>query len=293
MKNTSQQKSFKISYDTPETADHTMDAEELGGSLISLSKVIKNADKLLNGEDSEVDVEVKAHNEGSYELEIITWLKDGGIDILQALGFSVVGGAFTSGTLIGLIKAIKGRKIEAKTQQQDNQVRLTLEDNDTITCSKEVASLISNYAVVKDLEDVILKPTKGSSSGSVKLINEAGEIGSVEVSEADYFKAPPRSAMREETEHEEEREAVFTVVALESPTGWKLKLPPDDTEYTVKMADERFLERVNDGDKQFVKGELFKLKLKTIERELDGKTTYTRIVTEVLRHRTSADRKII
>lgn len=292
MKKNSQQKSFKISYDTPETADHTMDAEELGSSLVSLSKVIKNADKILNGEDSEVDVEVRAHNQGSYELEIITWLKDGGIDILKTLGFSFAGAAFTAGSLIGLIRELKGRRIESRSNK-DEKVTLQLEDGETIECSEGVAELISSYNVMKDLEDVIVKPTKDAKSGSIKLTSEDGNQGELDILDRDYFKAPPRSSMRQETEYEEECEAVFTVVALESPTGWKLKLPPDDTEYSVKMADERFLERVNDGDKQFVKGELFKIKLKTIERELDGKTTYTRIVTEVLRHRAAAERKII
>ena len=183
-------------------------------------------------------------------------------------------------------------RLESRSNK-DEKVTLQLEDGETIECSEGVAELISSYNVMKDLEDVIVKPTKDAKSGSIKLTSEDGNQGELDILDRDYFKAPPRSSMRQETEYEEECEAVFTVVALESPTGWKLKLPPDDTEYSVKMADERFLERVNDGDKQFVKGELFKIKLKTIERELDGKTTYTRIVTEVLRHRAAAERKII
>ena len=52
---------FQISYDTLETANHTIDAEKLGEAIVSMSKVLKNANKVINGEESELSLEVEAH----------------------------------------------------------------------------------------------------------------------------------------------------------------------------------------------------------------------------------------
>ena len=90
---------FKISYDTDETIDHTIDAEHLGQAIISTAKALKNADKIINGESSELELDVQAHSEGSFVVEFVTFINSVGINPLTVLGF--VTGNGVAATVLG------------------------------------------------------------------------------------------------------------------------------------------------------------------------------------------------
>jgi hypothetical protein len=59
------------------------------------------------------------------------------------------------------------------------------------------------------------------------------------------------------------------------------------------MNDSGFIERINNRKKEFLQGDMFEIKLKTVSRELDGKSSTSRSIEEVIRHRVDKSRKII
>ena len=100
-------KEFKLSYKLSSTEDHTIDAEVLGKSLTNMAGMLKEADKIVNGEESEIKVQVRAHEEGSFMVDMVTWLNEGGIDILRTLGITLTTGAVGTATFFQKVKAIR------------------------------------------------------------------------------------------------------------------------------------------------------------------------------------------
>jgi len=283
---------LKLSYDLTSTEDHTIDAAVLGNSLIHMAKLVKESDKLLNGEHSDAKVEVKAHSEGSFIVEAVIWLQEGGIDVLKALGMTLAGATGTAATFFSAVKALKNRTIKQRIRKNDGKWTLTLDDDTEMECPDDVVELLDNHSVRSHAAELINKPTKNNESAAVKFQvgNETVEV--IEQDEVEYFKAPAKKTMQSETTREQIVNARFTVISLEKKTGWKIRLP-DDEEVTVKIEAEAFWERINRSEAAFIKGELFEMKLKTITKTLDGKPSYTRSITDVIRHRVEESKKLI
>lgn len=67
---------FTLIFDGAALQTHEMDVRNLGQALIAMGDLIQAANAEVNGSSTQVEVKVKAHTAGSYEVEFI----------LQALG---------------------------------------------------------------------------------------------------------------------------------------------------------------------------------------------------------------
>lgn len=293
-----EERKFTISYDFPTTEDHTIDAKTLGVSLVNVAELIMEGDKILNGEHSAVKVEVKANKEGSFEIEFVAWLQSGGIDILKALGITAVATTPASATLFGMIKHLKNRVIKASfirrsptTGEMENF--LQLDDDTEVKCDKSVQDLLQSHTVRTKLANVIEKPAKGIDNAVVKFFDgdRPGEPLLLENEDIELFKAPPKKIYESTEVTTESVNLVFVQINNTSRNGWKAKRLDD--EISVKMDDTAFLARINAKQDFPVKDELFEVVMETTKRIYEGKTTYSYIIIEVTRHRTTADRKII
>lgn len=283
---------FKLSYDSNSTADHTIDASILGTSLINMADLIKESTKVLNGEEAEARVEVQAHEPGSFIVEFVAWLDAGGIDVLRALGLITTTSAASVGTVFAALKALRNRK-QIEKQILNDIAEITFEDGEKVQIPVTVDKLVSNFSIRKHISEVVKKASDFEERATVRLLDDDDQvIEEVEPDEVEYFKAPSRKLMAEEITTEETKNVVFTVVALESKTGWKIRLPDGD-EVSARMNDEAFMERINKRERQFIKGDMFEIKLKTVERIVDGKVSTTRYIEKVIRHRVEESRKVL
>lgn len=183
-----------IRYDGAALADHSIDVAHLAPSLLALSEIIKNANKLVNGDKAGIKVMVNANLEQNcFELNLeLMWsvyeqakslvghedvqsLKE----ILEWLGI-IGGGAITGG--IGfwqLIKVLKGRKIEsAEIFERDgkNLVRIKTESKNVEEASKEAFQLYSNVNN-RRLASEFLSPLKEDGYDNVEFDSaEKGKI---------------------------------------------------------------------------------------------------------------------
>lgn len=283
---------FKLSYDSNSTADNTIDASILGTSLINMSELIKESTKVLNGEEAEARVEVQAHEPGSFIVEFVAWLDSGGIDVLRALGLVSSASAVTAGTVFSALKTLRNRK-QLEKRVIDDITEITFEDGEKIQIPVTVDKLVSNFSIRKHISEVVKKASDFEDGATVRLLDGNDQlVEEVVPDEVEYFKAPSRKLMAEEITTEETKNVVFTVVALESKTGWKIRLPDGD-EVSARMNDEAFMERINNRERQFIKGDMFEIKLKTVERIVDGKVSTTRYIEKVIRHRVEESRKVL
>ncbi|WP_050924492.1 hypothetical protein [Vibrio harveyi] len=275
---------FKMSYDMKETEDHTIDAELLGNSILSMSRALRNSDKLINGESSNIRVEVRAHEEGSYVVEFVTWLNEGGADVLQVLGITAGIGAAAKGTVFGVIEQIKNQKIVAKIRKKDGSVTLKTNAGESIVCDEKVARIVTDQLVRKELDRVINVPISGKENAKFVLKTENDdELKVVESDIADNYKALPPKTLTEMEETTKQVTIYFSQVNFDAATGWKCKMPDGEIE-TVRMNDEAFRNRINQGYEEFSKTKPCLVKLKEIVTTKANNTTTTRYtIEEVIR----------
>lgn len=285
---------FTLTYDTSDTEEHIIDAVSLGKSLVSMSLAVKQAGKILNGESSYIEVKVKAHSEGSFAIEyVVEWLSSGGIDVLQAMGISSPITAIAHAGVIEKIKQLKNRIIVNKARKlKGDGWQLELDDGTKVDCSDSEDKLLDNHFFLKELEKTIYTPVVGCENVTVKITDQDGQETKIPQAEVDYFRAPPRKDMQETDENIKQVNIEFVQINLEGKTGWKIKLP-DGEEVSARMDAEDFLERISSRKRSFSKGDVFQIKLKTVEKTLDGKTTTSRNIIEVVRHRVAKKRKIV
>jgi hypothetical protein len=278
---------LKIAYGGKAYEDSEIDAKTLGEALTSLGALIEHAEKIINGEDSEVQVTVRATKEGSFELLVAVL---GGLETLKALGF-VSGAAVASGSLLGIIEWLKGRKISEVTIDKTKKTSTIEVDGETITCSTEVQRLVTSPIIRKEIDKLVYRPLLTEEESSFKIQN--GQKNVIKVAKADVstFKAPKSTTEQKSHVESFTKNVHFSRVNFNSSTGWKMVLP-DDVEVTTSMNDKAFLERVSANEAIFSKDDLFVVEYSETVKENNGvlgSPKYT--VEKVVRHRAAEGRK--
>jgi len=282
---------FQISYDTDETKDHTIDARKLGLAIVSTSDALKNADKIINGESSEVELDVKAHSEGSFVVEFVTYLNNSGVNPLSILGLIPV----TAGTatVFGALKQLGERKIKMMQPTASGKAKLTLSDKTEIELPQNVADLISSKVMRDSIDTIVKAPLDGVKDAKFIIKDENGsDFFTVEETEVSSYTKMQQNIVDEVTEIDETKNVKFIHVNFEGASGWKVRYT-DGEPVTVKMKDEAFLERINKDKENFSKGDTFAVKIKTTKTHRHGTTPlYSRELIEVLRNRTEKGRQL-
>ncbi|KJF90055.1 hypothetical protein [Photobacterium leiognathi] len=274
---------FKLSYDMEETANHTIDAETLGHSILSLSNAIKSSNRLINGEQSDLQVKVRAHQEGSFMVEFVTWLNTGGADVLQILGISTAVGVGCANTVLGAMEALKGRKIVGSLKR-DGKVILKTKDGEEHELEPNIAKILLNKDVRKDIETVFTTPIENKDDAKLIIKNENDDEVIVVVSEdAAAFRKLPQKTLEQVEEETNQMTIHFSQVNFESATGWKFKLPNGEIE-SVRMNHEAFISRINQGYEEFSKTKPCLVMMKTVKTtKPDGSVNTRYTIEEVIR----------
>ncbi|OBU37894.1 hypothetical protein [Photobacterium phosphoreum] len=276
-------KVFKCSYDMPSTKEHTIDAELLGTTILSLAKAIKTSDKIINGKDASIQLNVKAHEEGSFVVEFVAWVNQSGFDILDILGITL-GTPIVGGTVFGALEQIKENKIVAKVKKQNQQYQLELSDGSFIECTEQVANIVTDPHVRGDLAKVISNPICGNKDSKFIVKDEDDNpILNVDGESALNFKSIPNSTLEEVTNELKQVTIHFSQVNFDGPSGWKCALPSGDI-VSVRMRDAAFRDRINKGYEEFSKTKPSLVKLLTVEKKkADGSITLSYYIEEMIR----------
>ncbi|MAD90274.1 MAG: hypothetical protein CMK64_11260 [Pseudoalteromonas sp.] len=287
---------FSIYYRSKSTENHTIDAEELGHSIVSFAKAIKQANRLINGPESDISIDVRAHKPGSFgvEFEVIQLLENAR-NVLEYLGVASATGAITGGSLIALIKKIGSRKIAATIKKTSGKSIIELDDGEEIECDTSLEELATNPEFRQHYENVFFNPVKDDDAAviSIKDLN-GSEIEKVELSEVESFKKIDSRSINSKTE-QSIKNIRFTQVNFDSGSrGWRAEVPGVDKDVAIKVADEAFLSAVDKSETALVKGSLFEVKLATkIFYKINQSPTYKYTILQVMRHRTNKDNKLV
>ena len=247
---------FIVAYEGDALAEHTMSVRDLAPALLALGEAFDRANDLLNGNRSAVSLEIRATQQGSFELVLI--LESAISAALPVLSGDFVTaavnmkGLFFSGGLISLIKRLRGAAPRVVGQENGN---LILEiDRLRLEVPPEVLRLYNDPVLRKQLEPVV-QPVARNGIDRVVFRDRQQTLESVEKGDVSSF-----VARNESSEEAITTETVFprqrlrpAAVTFERDGKWRL----NDGERTrwYAMNDTTFAEEVADGRLRFGSGD--------------------------------------
>ncbi len=272
---------FRIAYDGAALRDHAMDVRDLAPALLSFGQLLERANFLLNGDKASVRLNVRALSSGSFgiDLELAQSLYTQatqfltGDFIVSALNLKelLVGGGVAVSSLWVLYKVLKGRKPDRVERVGDAHVRIILGDEQHVF-PMELLKLYQDMAVRKAVEEVV-RPLEREGIEEFVVRDESGVLVDTKKEECIYFASQPEK-MEDVLLSDREYEGVFAIIAPVFKDDNKWRLSDGIATINVAIADKAFLERVDQRQESFFKGDLLKCAIRTRQwQTMDGLRT--------------------
>ena len=286
--------SFQLIYGGPALQNNQMDIRDLAPALLSLGQLFEETNFLLNGNKATISVRVKAGFEnGSFGVSIDTvqsvtaqltnlFTRENirsASEIAITLGFIYGAGK----GLIWVLKKFGNKKVEEIVETENGNFKLRAKDLE-LEVPPHVFKSYKNLNTRKGLEGVI-KPLEKAGIEDLKLVHEKKVETIIEKKEVEFFKAPD---VLDEQINEDVTEKSFTIHSLSFREDNKWKLSDGTNTFWVTIKDEDFLNRVNENQEIFTKGDILKVKLRTKQWQTSEglKTEYE--AEKILEHKSGA-----
>ncbi|CAI1107755.1 hypothetical protein [Serratia quinivorans] len=282
---------FSIFYDAndDELSEHKMDAIYLGQAIQQVALMVQQAGRVLNDGDESLDVKVTVPaREGSFAVEFALYAASHAHQILPALGL-MGGGA------LAIARRMRNKKvINVRTEDGSEDAVITVEfrgKQEEIVCGKDEALLATDAVIRKAYNEIITQPLINKNAPVFRVEVEGEEVLRLDGQDDVVFAPLPKKSMT--FEHTERLDAVvaLTQVNFNSINGWRIRYLDEDR--AVKMEDSAFMTNVLSNQQAFVRGDLFRvrLRIKTVEKpDSSIKTTYT--IEEVYHHFADEGRRL-
>ena len=160
---------FTLRYDGSAFDGHSMDADLLAEAISGFSESLKEADKLINGEQSDLKVSVVAFQDGCFGT--VFEIMQSGVnakDVLEIMGYSA-GAVAGSGGVAGILdylRELRSQTIKSVTVV-NNKATLLLKDGSQIETDPDTAKLLSNKKVREGLNNVFFEPLNQEGADSL------------------------------------------------------------------------------------------------------------------------------
>lgn len=288
--------SFKVFYDADdnELSKHAIDAEVLGNSILSMTKLITKADDLLNDGNKSVKILVTNPAEaGSLGIAytIIQLLPDA-IDVLRTIGITGVAGAVGGASALSLIRHLGSSKVITMTRKAGTQTTILELEGEEIECPTPVAALVTDPAIREALISVIQAPLEGKDEPVFKILNENDEeIIRLEGAQTEEIKLLPRGTLLQKEIETREVNVKFTQVNFQSEKGWRMEY--NGEEHSVLLNDFEFLAKVRQAEGAISSDDLFAVTLEVTKTFSARNVTEKYVIKKVIRHRADASRRIV
>lgn len=285
---------FYVIYDGWALEHHLMDVRDLAPAMIAVNDLLSNANKALNGDKADLNLKVNASfRAGSFGMELHTvvhflsqirdmFASDNASAISNAWTILEIVGFVGSAGLIGLIRFLKGKK-PTKIIDEDGRLKVYLNETEYYETDGKVVKLYKNRTIVSDLNKMLEPLEKdGIDSFFVSRTGDKKDADlAIDESELTYFEY-------QEIENDLSENITETFVQIEAAVfkdNNKWKFDNGGSPINAAILDEEFLRKIDAGELRFGKGDLLKVRLKTIQTFAHGKLKTEFQVIEVLEHK--------
>lgn len=282
---------FAIAYDGPALETHEMDVKQLAPALHSLGTLFEAANRVLNGTETAVQVRVKgSFKSGSFGIDLhvsqkllqscISFLTgkelDAAIKLVTVIGFGYAGGK----SLLSLLAWLRGRTISSVTVGTED-VTIKTADNDSCTTSMDVINLLRDLETRKAVDAVINQPLQMEGITSFHAKSGDADLFSVTREEASYYLAPD---VTPELLQESTRTVVLQLVSVSFQDDNKWRFSDGSLSFYAVVADNQFMERINNHEISFTKGDTLRVELRCVQYRTDKGIKSEYSVEKVIEH---------
>lgn len=296
MSSTKSTTGFAINYDGPILKDHTINARDLAPALLAISDLCQEANRALGGEDSNVEVRVRATGEGSFDVLLdAVQLVSPLTPLLVEAGKPSARDMFELVTwLVEFFKRKRGRPIteEKMIASKEGGIHYELSfggDNNTVIINQAQKDIIHNYPARKG-QHRLLSPLEvpGITAFSMRDMEEEQQQTKIRVTETEfeegYFDVVPSEVgLADELVPPQEIPALLILQSAVFKRGRAWEFLYGTEKIFARILDEKFNEEVFEGTKRFGRGDRFRVMLRITQNQLaDGNIRNSHEILEVL-----------
>lgn len=282
---------FTIAYDGPALRQGSMDVRDLAPALLAVGQLFDAANTVLNRDEARINVNVKATGQGSFEIvfEVVQTLQSqlvsffSGETVTAALNLKelVIGGPSAIAGLIWLIKKLRGKRPDKVERISDSHVRVSI-NGESFDVPLALMRLYQDIAVRTAAHKVVAEPLKKDGIDTFEAREDGRPLVSVKKNEVESFDKPD---LPDETLVETTRRAAFSIISLAFKDDNKWRLFDGNTQISARIEDQSFLQRVNDNQIAFAKGDILICDVAITQKRTSEGLTTEYVVEKVVEHR--------
>jgi hypothetical protein len=255
--------------------------------LLALSEAFQEIQQITHPYQQPVSLDIKASEKGSFIVDLILAngndLLSSAIDLLngnesEALRNLIeLATGFTAAVIF--ITKVGKKKIKRKKELPEGEVKITLDDETSITVSKDVFEAYRNVEFRKTTKEFV-RPLESEGIEAIEFSTEKNASVSISKQDVSAFDVPEI----EDKEFPSTESTVYLQIINISFANEKWKLTDGNKPFWAKIEDEEFLTSIENNQQQFGASDALKVILETQQKFTDNglKTEYS--VKKVIEH---------
>jgi hypothetical protein len=278
---------FSVRYAGEALVDGRSPIRDLAPSLLALSEAFQEIQQITHPYQQPVSLDIKASEKGSFIVDLILAngndLLSSAIDLLngnesEALRNLIeLATGFTAAVIF--ITKVGKKKIKRKKELPEGEVKITLDDETSITVSKDVFEAYRNVEFRKTTKEFV-RPLESEGIEAIEFSTEKNASVSISKQDVSAFDVPEI----EDKEFPSTESTVYLQIINISFANEKWKLTDGNKPFWAKIEDEEFLTSIENNQQQFGASDALKVILETQQKFTDNglKTEYS--VKKVIEH---------
>jgi hypothetical protein len=267
-----------VRYDGEDLTEHSMDLKLVAESLNGIETLVREVYEELGGKEEGLDLQIRGgFSEGSFEfLFTINQILLDNIELLKIIGLGIPA---TTGSLLGYLKWLKGRKIKKITLTEDGDCKIVTEDGDVKVTPSYMRPLLASTSVRSAFNKIISKPLRRSGielfetqSTEAKKSDRASYVSVTKDEEKFYRQKNVTVIDINDKKRIEEKVITFLSVHKDKEAAWRIDF--DSEPMTVRMEDEGFLSNVRRGSEPDIFANAYTVDIDEIENTITLEKSY-------------------